>query len=393
MNESYFIELLEKYLAGSISREDKLKLKELLDQTVYLKMLESRMEESFNSEEFLEEENPHIREQIQKYLQKKIAGTSPLVGQLSKLIYFSRIAAASVLIIWLTYWFSHPGHLAKRLEVAQKNKSADVASPNSSAAMITLADGSRIALDSLGNGLIASQKNVKVIKLSDGQIAYEGNSSEIIYNTLYNPKGSKVVTLTLADGTKVWLNNESSVRYPVAFVGKERKVEITGEAYFEVFHDLLRPFHVTVNGVNVEVFGTHFNINSYAEQELIKATLLEGSIKVSKNGNTKFIKPGEQAKLYPDGKIDIKNGMDLEEVMAWKNGYFYFNGASTEDIMQQVIRWYDVDVTYQGSVKNERFAGSLSRFTNVSQLLNLLELTKTVKFSIEDRKIIVKPNN
>src|ERR1700731_3333336 len=154
MNESYFIELLEKYLAGSISREDKLKLKELLDQTVYLKMLESRMEESFNSEEFLEEENPRIREQIQKYLQKKIAATSPLVEQLSKLIHFSRIAAASVFIIWLTYWFSHPGHPAKRLEVAQKNKPADVASPNSSAAMITLADGSRIALDSLGNGII-----------------------------------------------------------------------------------------------------------------------------------------------------------------------------------------------------------------------------------------------
>src|SRR6202035_4672868 len=169
--------------------------------------------------------------------------------------------------------------------------------------------------------------------------------------------------LTLADGTKVWLNNESSVRYPVAFVGRERKVEITGEAYFVVFHDLLKPFQVTVNGVN---------------------------IKVLKNGNTKFIKPGEQAKLFPDGRIDINSSMDLEEVMAWKNGYFYFNGASTEDIMQQVIRWDDVDVEYQGNVKNERFAGSLPRFANVSELLNLLELTKTVKFSIEDRKIIVK---
>jgi transmembrane sensor len=393
MNKSHFIELLEQYLAGSISPEDKLHLKELLDQPVYLKKLESRMEESFNSEEFVGEENPRIREQVQKYLQEKIAGTTSPVKQPSKLIYFSRIAAASVLIIGLTYWFFYLSHPAKRWEAAQINKPADVASPKSSTAMITLADGSRIALDSLGNGIIASQKNVKVIKLSDGQIAYEGNSSEIIYNTLYNPKGSKVVMLTLADGTKVWLNNESSVRYPVAFVGRERKVEITGEAYFEVFHDLLKPFQVTVNGVNIEVFGTHFNINSYTEQELIKATLLEGSIKVSKNGNTKFIKPGEQAKLYPDGRIDINNSMDLEEVMAWKNGYFYFNGASTEDIMQQVIRWYDVDVEYQGNVKNERFAGSLPRFANVSELLNLLELTKTVKFSIEDRKIIVKPNN
>jgi ferric-dicitrate binding protein FerR (iron transport regulator) len=202
----------------------------------------------------------------------------------------------------------------------------------------------------------------------------------------HHPSRQKEIAITLSDVTKVWLNNESSLRYPVAFVGKERKVEITGEAYFEVFHDATRPFTVTVNDAKVEVLGTHFNINGYPDATAINATLLEGSIKVSKNGVVRFVKPGQQARLYHNGAIDIKSDADLEDVMAWKNGSFHFNVVSTEIIMQQIARWYDVDVVYEGDVKNELFAGTLPRLANVSQLLSLLELTKTVKFSLEDKK-------
>lgn len=393
MNKSLFAELLDQYLAGTISPEGKLQLKTLLDQPAYLNELKSLMEESFHSDAFVGEEDPRIKELIQQNLRKKITGTAPLFRQPSKLFRLRRlIAAAAVLgIIGISSWFFIFHRPASHKEVALVNKHSDVAPPKSSVATITLADGSRIALDSLTNGIIASQKNVDVIKLSEGQIAYKGNSSELVYNTLFNPRGSTVVSLILSDGTKVWLNNESSLRYPVAFVGKERRVEITGEAYFEVFHDRSKPFTVTVNGAAVEVLGTHFNINSYPDAASVNTTLLEGSIKVSKNGTARFIKPGEQARLYSNGAIDIKNDADAQEVMAWKNGYFLFNGAGTETIMKQIARWYDVDVEYVGDVKNELFAGSLPRSANVSQVLSLLELTKTVKFSLEDKKIIVKP--
>lgn len=393
MNKSLFTELLEQYLAGSISPEGKAQLKKLLDQPAYLDELKSLMEESFHNDAFLSEEDPHIKKIIQQNLQQKITETRPLFNRPSKLFYLRRlmVAAAVLGIIGISalLFIFHPP--ARQKEVAAVSKRSDVAPPKSSVATITLADGSRIALDSLTNGIIASQRNVNVIKLSDGQIAYKGNSSETVYNTLFNPRGSTVVTLTLSDGTKVWLNNESSLRYPVAFAGKEREVEITGEAYFEVFHDRSKPFTVVINGAKVEVLGTHFNINSYPDAASINTTLLEGSIKVSRNGTTRLIKPGDQAQVYQNGAIDIKSNVDLKGVMAWKNGYFQFDGVSTETIMKQISRWYDVDIVYAGDVKNELFAGSLPRSANVSEVLSLLEMTKTVRFSLEEKKIVVKP--
>ncbi|MBN9381844.1 MAG: FecR domain-containing protein [Chitinophagaceae bacterium] len=393
MNKSLFTELLDQYLAGTISPEGKAQLKKLLDSPAYLDELKSLMEESFHNDAFLSEEDPRIKEIIQQNLQQKIAETTILSNRPSKLLNLRRlmVAAAVLGIIGISalLFIFHPP--ARHKEVAAVSKRSDVAPPKSSAATITLADGSRIALDSLTNGIIASQRNVNVIKLSDGQIAYKGNSSETVYNTLFNPRGSTVVTLTLSDGTKVWLNNESSLRYPVAFVGKEREVEITGEAYFEVFHDRSKPFTVAINGAKVEVLGTHFNINSYPDAASINTTLLEGSIKVSRNGTARLIKPGDQAQVYQNGAIDIKSNVDLKDVMAWKNGYFHFDGVSTETIMKQISRWYDVDIVYVGDVKNELFAGSLPRSANVSEVLSLLEMTKTVRFSLEEKKIVVKP--
>jgi transmembrane sensor len=265
-----------------------------------------------------------------------------------------------------------------------------------------LADGRMVALDSVVNGSLAVQGNVNVVKKADGEIEYRQEDAlrqardNMVYNILYNPRGSKVINLTLGDGTKVWLNAESSLKYPVVFAKNERKVEITGEAYFEVSKDPLRKFTVDANGIKTEVLGTHFNVNSYADANDVKVTLLEGSVRVTADNGRQaaIIKPGEQAKVLRQTRddepthVDIDNNVDVEMVMAWKNGLFNFSDADVKEIMQQAARWYDVDVVYSGTISNEKYKGKISRTTNLSELMKILEING-VKWRLEGRKIVV----
>lgn len=304
-------------------------------------------------------------------------------------------AAIMLLLLGARYYFSN-FHLTGKHQIELANnkqiKKGDIAPPAAVNAVLTLANGKRIILDSIGNGMLAMQGAVKVMKLGNGQIAYKGSSEDIEYNTLYNPRGSKVVALTLADGSKVWLNTESSLRYPTAFTGRERNVEVTGEAYFEVAHNPDMPFIVKKDGNTVRVLGTHFNINAYDDEQSMKVTLLEGSVSVhaSGNPNSKVINPGDQARMGKTGDIDLVHSVNTDEVMAWKNNLFSFNGVGIEGIMRQVSRWYDVDVVFEKEVK-EKFYAEVSRGTNVSTLLKMLEGTKSVQFSIEGKSIRVMP--
>lgn len=313
-----------------------------------------------------------------------------------KRIIWSYWAAATIALLlgaWYYYFVSLPAvkDQKKLADIEHINKD-DVAPPAAVNAVLTLANGQRIILDSTGNGMLAMQGAVKVMKLPDGQIAYRGTGKEIQYNMLSNPRGSRVVGLTLADGSKVWLNAESSLRYPTAFAGKERKVEITGEAYFEVAHNPAMPFVVSKGGTTVRVLGTHFNINAYDDEHSLNVTLLEGSVSVgSVTGmHPKVIRPGQQAQVEKSGDIELVNPVDLEEVMAWKNDLFSFKGAGIEGIMRQVSRWYDVDVIFEKQV-TEKFYAEVSKTTNVSTLLKMLEATKAVRFSIEGKTIRVTP--
>ncbi len=284
----------------------------------------------------------------------------------------------------------------------------DLKAPETNRATITLANGQKIYLDSAVNGTLAMQGNVKLIKLANGLIAYQTASGETIneikYNTLENPRGSMVIDMTLADGSKVWLNAGSSVTYPVAFVGKERKVSITGEAYFEVaplspkggqgkLHFIVKFNTPSGDGGEVTVLGTHFNVNAYYDEENIKVTLLEGSVKVSKDAASKLIRPGEQAsisqKSQQSTQIPVQT-TDLEQVMAWKNGMFRFNGTNIKEIMRQAGRWYDVAVVYEGNVDDLDFSGVVSRKENISELLKIFETTGLVNFSVKGKKVIVK---
>src|SRR5579862_7334036 len=298
-------------------------------------------------------------------------------------------AAASVIVIILGGSYFAFYHKTENEIVKTQGSTADIKAPEKSRATITLSTGKTIFLDSAANGELASEASVAVIKKADGNIEYNGNIqpkiTKTLYNTLSNPRGSKVITLTLADGTQVWLNAESSIRYPVSFGPKERKAEITGEAYFEVARDKTKPFTVSNGNTQVQVLGTHFNINAYQDEKDIKVTLLEGSVKVSTDNSTKIIRPGEQAIVT--SAIEIENKTDIVKVMAWKNGMFRFSNTNIEEIMRQAARWYDVEISYQGDFSDLNFGGSVSRKANISELLKRLAATETFHYTIEGNKI------
>jgi ferric-dicitrate binding protein FerR (iron transport regulator) len=227
--------------------------------------------------------------------------------------------------------------------------------------------------------------------MSNGQLIYKAkNSSGVAYNTMTTPKGRQF-SLVLPDGTKAWLNAASSLRYPTAFVGRERKVEVTGEVYFEVAKNKQMPFKVKVNeNMEVEVLGTHFNINSYSNEASINTTLLEGSVQISNQSQKQILKPGQQARVNNDQKINIVSDVNLKKVMAWKNGVFDFDDASLQEVMHQLERWYDIEVVYERGVPDIEFVGTLSRDLSLEDVLKGLKLSE-VNFRIEGRKLVIMP--
>jgi hypothetical protein len=301
-------------------------------------------------------------------------------------------AAAALLLFGTGYYIFTPNKAPKQIAGIHHSKVNDIAAPNTVNAVLTLSNGQKIIFDSTGNGILATQGAVNVIKTADGQIAYQGTSNNIEYNTLTNPRGSKVISLTLADGSKVWLNAASSLKYPTAFVGNERKVQMTGEAYFEVAHNAAMPFVVGNGETRVQVLGTHFNVNAYDDESSVDVTLLEGSVSlttVNKQQPT-LIEPGEQARIDGNGKIKLSDQVNIQEVMAWKNGFFSYNSVDIETIMRQISRWYDVDVVFEKPV-TEKFYAEAPRNMSVSVLLKMLEATKAVHFKIEGKTISVTP--
>jgi ferric-dicitrate binding protein FerR (iron transport regulator) len=267
----------------------------------------------------------------------------------------------------------------------------DVAAPDGNFASITLASGEKVDLNAATNGTLASQGKVQVLKTADGLIVYKAATGRIKgkmqFNTLSNPKGSNVIGMVLEDGTKVWLNAGSSLTYPVAFIGKERKVSITGEAYFEVAKNKAMPFRITREGMVVEVLGTHFNVNAYGDEPHMKVTLLEGAVKISSGNVSGLLKPGQQAKVK-DNDINVNSDVNVDQVMAWKNGYFSFEKAGIKEVMRQIARWYNIEVTYEGEIPDENFGGELRRNSKLSSVLKVLEKSG-VKFRIENNRVIV----
>jgi ferric-dicitrate binding protein FerR (iron transport regulator) len=266
---------------------------------------------------------------------------------------------------------------------------ADIA-PGGNKAMLTLADGSVVTLDSTGNQVI--RQGSTRISQSGGQLRYEGAEGQApAWNKLSTPRAGQF-RITLPDGTRVWLNAASSIRYPTAFAGRERKVEITGEVYFEVMPDALKPFRVEVDGRStVEVLGTSFNISAYNDETLLKTTLLEGKVKVSaQNMPAQELRPGQQAQQALSGNIVISNDVDPAEVLAWKEGWFQFNQAALPEVMRQLARWYDVEVRYAGPVPDRVFEGKIQRDFTLMQVLRILEKSG-VHTKLEGKQLTLIP--
>jgi ferric-dicitrate binding protein FerR (iron transport regulator) len=272
--------------------------------------------------------------------------------------------------------------------------------PGGNKALLTLGDGSVIVLDSAANGALSQQGKTIVLKKQDGQLIYQsqhnGNQDAVAWNTISTPRGGQY-QVVLPDGTKVWLNAISSLRFPAGFTGKERVVELTGEAYFEVNHNNL-PFIVDIIPVNglpgggkVKVLGTHFNIKAYLDESTVKTTLLEGSVDMTSTESHYILKPGQQAQLHKStGKMSLDEHADVEEAVAWKEGRFVFNEASVETVMREIARWYDVEIVYAGKVPTEKFEGEIPRNSNIQEVFKILELSN-VHCKIEGRKITVLP--
>lgn len=324
----------------------------------------------------------------QKIREKREQAMAP-VRRLPRFFRYGWAAAAVTLIGVGTWWFAqnrlHSPTPANSTAIVQ-----DIPAPSANRATITLAGGQRIYLDSAANGALAYQGNARVVKLADGQVTYKIENlthGEMLYNNLTNPRGSQVVRLTLADGSRVWLNAGSTITYPVAFIGKERAVSIDGEAYFEITPDAAMPFRVRKGKTEVTVLGTNFNVNAYDDETSIRVTLLQGSVKVSNGGTGRLLKPGRQAVVT--GVISLPDEVDLEEVMAWKNGEFQFGDKSDIGaVMRQIARWYNVEIEYQGN-RPILIGGSISRDVNISRVLEMLQKTGAVRFRVEGNKITV----
>jgi len=313
--------------------------------------------------------------------------------------WWAYTAAASIITVvcvggaWLWYKRSHP--TPPTAAVAPLALSTDV-KPGGNKAILTLADGRQIDLDKTANGVVADQGTTKVAKLSDGQLAYNKEKTgdaqplALAYNSLSTPRAGQF-TVVLPDGSRVWLNNASVLRYPVAFTGPDRTVELTGEAYFEVARDAAHPFRVKVQGgATVEVLGTSFNIMAYSDEPTERTTLIDGTIRVTRNNQSALLKPGDQTALDASGSLKVTPDVNVQEVIAWKNGYFHFDHASLQTAMRQLARWYDIDVVYQGQTPDHEFVGRIQRDLPLSDILRGLE-NDQVHFKLEGRKLLVTP--
>jgi transmembrane sensor len=309
-------------------------------------------------------------------------------GKLRKL-WISVAAAAVLLIIGISFIYHRDQQQPQNLV----NIIGNDIPPGKNTATLTLDNGKKIILSAANDGKLASEAGTVISKTAGGQVVYTVKDDKMAagthIHTLSTAMG-ETYRLRLPDQSEVWLNASSSIKFPASFASaKLREVELTGEAYFQIAKDKTHPFIVKTNLQEVQVLGTHFNINSYPDHHTTVTTLLEGSVRVSNHVEQgKIIKPGEQS-IVRDGQHIIVVPADIKNVMAWKNGYFRFRNERIEEVMAKIIRWYDIDVIYTGKVSDEKFNGNISRNKNISEVLNMLSYSNDVKFKVEGRRVTV----
>ncbi|MGN6398682.1 MAG: FecR family protein [Mucilaginibacter sp.] len=378
MEKRTFLILLDKYLAGKASPEEERLLEE------YYRRLDKS-----SDLELSQEEETALQQLILRNIWEQIGDESKVIPMKPRRNLSLWYAAASIVIVigvggyYVRHKVTKP---AEQLAQLKPGTFKNDALPGNKA-ILTLANGQRLALTSIPAGHI---QNTNVQKTSGGALVYDqSDAAPDVFNTLTVPRGGGKHELRLADGTLAVLDAGSSIRFPVAFNGNQRQVEITGQVYFEVVHNATKPFSVKANGTVIRDLGTHFNINAFSDEPEVKTTLLEGSIAVSAAGNpATTLKPGQQA-VVSKGTLSIRNNVDVSEVIAWKNDMFKF-GKDTplQTVMNQLSRWYDMDLVYQGTGKVYHFGGDMPRYSKLSDVLKILTYSG-VQFSVEGKKIIV----
>lgn len=403
----HLTDLLMKHLQGSLSQPEQ----EQLNLWVQQSDRNRRLFASVNDEEQIRQlvllyaatETTDNNEAIilSKIRQGMMASQSLVpVRKIHVLWRWSTVAAMALVVAGAGYFIiNHKGK--NDTTAAIKTITPNDIPPASDGAILTLADGRKVVLDSMGNGVIATQNGAQVT-LKDGALAYDKDAASTtpVYNNLSTPRGRQF-QLILPDGSKAWLNAASSLRYPTVFVGNERRVDVNGEVYFEVAKNPGMPFKVSIatpaggpGGSVIEVLGTQFNVNAYENEKAVRTTLVEGSLKVVNlpaNGNTAsaVLTPGKQAIITTDNRLKVADA-DVDKAIAWKRGIFNFEDASLEEVMRQIERWYDIEVVYEKNVPDIKFGGKMSNDVSLQGLLKSLQ-ESDVHFRLEGRKLIVLP--
>ncbi len=374
--------LLKKYNQGNCTAEEKA----LVERWYLSESSKQTLSEDQDQDDF-------AAEKIQMWYEISEMSGIENKSKISRIILWGTSIAAAVLIT-ISVGSNFFNTNETKLVLKETRPGVYDKNPGGNKAVLTLADGTKIILDDAVNGTIAKQGGINISKAADGSIIYDmpemaGNNSETaLFNKIETPKGGKY-QIILPDGSKVWLNSVSSLRFPAIFNGSERNVELTGEAFFEVAKNINKPFIVKTNDMNVFVTGTQFNVMAYSDENYSATTLVEGSVHVSNLNSNIVLKPGEQVISNEGAKLS-KSIADVEQNIAWKNGLFQFNDSDMRTVMNQISRWYDVSIEYKGAVPEKHFGGYISRDSKLSQVLKMLELSG-VKFKIEEKKIIVLP--
>lgn len=373
-NRQELIQIFQKYLDGNATPEE---------QRFVEAWYESFGKDAGITDSYTEEQLGQMEARMEYELKKRMEASRPrpLWKSLHRLVTPSRVAAAVFLILSLAgAWYIMSNQGSKETMTDESTLHAMDLPPGSDQGILTLTDGSQIVLGSVSTGMLARQGNTLIQKIEDGLVAYTGEDASLEpgLNTLTVPSGGKY-SLVLPDGSRVWLNAESSITFPTAFSGRKRSVKISGEVYFDVAKDPARPFIVQVgNNRQIRVLGTQFNVNAYSDEEEITTTLLEGSVEILPGGNAGLavrLKPGEQAAFSETGQISVRHGVNTDEIVAWKNGMFHFEKADIQSVMRQISRWYNVEVVYEGPLPNRSFSGKIDRQSNASEALDILRFT------------------
>ena len=400
-------ELLLKFHRGSLSPEEKAELDQWQaampgNRQLFLELTEEAWLKSQVEEMESFAETP-VREKIEARMpdvfavqpaQKTATAQSGSVPVIPLRRRWPRlVAAAGILALaGIGAWWIIQTRLRPAINIRAK---ADISAPAGSRTTLTLGNGKQIALDSVPAGSLAMQGGAAVAKRDSAALSYKAitetnGRAPVLYNTLTTARGGQT-QVTLADGSRVWLNTASSLKFPTVFTGAERVVDLTGEAYFEITPHPGRPFIVYVNGSRVEVLGTHFNIMAYSDEEDQQTTLLEGAVRVSKGSASHILQPGQQAVLdNRKSTLSINKDVDVEEVLAWKNGLFEFNSLDIQAVLRQVSRWYNVNVVFAGLPPSGHFSGIVSRTSNVSDVLRILEQAN-IHYTLSGNQITVLP--